>query len=110
MSVACPGFGTFPLYYRKPATHYPPPPPTPSCGGCNVTEGQDAKAERELAHFNYTTDADCCARCRAEPQCDVFVRGLFDYTSGPPTCFLLAGAKGAGTTPKRGRAYGCPKK
>jgi hypothetical protein len=91
------GFGTFPLYHRRPQYTYPPPPapkPPPKCdGSCTITKDTDIgsgvahKVLKQLAPS--ASDADCCAQCKSNSRCNAFVRGP-DGASGPVTCFLLA--------------------
>jgi hypothetical protein len=101
------GFGTFPLYFRTTLTPYPgPPPPLPCDGSCTTRNSTDAASGGGLIdHVNSTSVEDCCAKCKASSTCESFVWGLYDHTTGPPTCFFLKAVTGLKTSV--GRTYGC---
>jgi hypothetical protein len=107
------GFSTFPLYHRKPVVTYPPPPspmPPPPCGSsCTITKDTDigsGQDHRVLASLKDSpSDADCCAQCKANKDCNVFVRGP-DGSASMETCFLLQGNI-TGVRHASNRNYGC---
>jgi len=108
---------TFPLYKRHVKFVYPTPPPPaplPSCATCSsaassggVPNTDASQFSRELSHFNSTSIAKCCDACKGWPECNAYTFGLFNYTSGPSTCFLLSGAVGTKTV--QHRTFGCTK-
>ncbi len=100
------GFGTFPLYHRKVQFAYPSPPPLPTCdNSCTITPHTDMNGGGALYKKlpNSSSDADCCAQCKADAGCTSFVRGPNQQVM---TCFLLKGHI-AKTKYVENRNYGC---
>jgi alpha-D-xyloside xylohydrolase len=104
------GFGTFPLYFRMPRPA-PTPPPTPvsppaPCGGsCTITPNLDADRHTLIAHSPSSSDAECCATCKANPACEAFVRGPNTPGGADFTCFQLTGV--TSWKASNDRSFGC---
>lgn len=100
------GFETFPLYQRVTLSPYPgPPAPIPCDNSCTLSTGTDVVSHKLVSSVNSSSALDCCAKCRASSNCESFVWGLFDHTTGPATCFMLTGIAGLKHDPTR--TYGC---
>ena len=103
---------TFPLYKRAVKFVYPtppPPPPLPACSACSSgIPSTDADHFGTMLHsFGTESISNCCDACKGNTRCNAYSFGLFNYTSGPSTCFLLAGV--TSTKVDQHRTFGCAK-
>eukprot|EP00041_Stephanoeca_diplocostata_P000680 m.16150 g.16150 ORF g.16150 m.16150 type:complete len:887 (-) comp10906_c0_seq3:429-3089(-) len=64
-----------------------PPPPAPPARSCTtVYKGFDQRGGTDYAKHGNTTDAECCALCAADPQCEAWVTNF-----AVKMCFLIKG-------------------
>lgn len=77
-----------------------PPQPTPKPSVCAAAQvGMDQTGGRVLGSLRNKTNAECCAACIANKDCDVWITGDKVTPVGPHGCFLVQNPTGTKKTP-----------